>query len=145
LTEHTEKKDRQAVEEMTRWLASRQVQGAGAPLDELQSLREQLSQVEKERDEFQASRNEEVDDWIRIAAKNAEDGLRRQHELESRLSSLSEKLEGLVKEWRQIVEQEDNDEWGRERASVRTDDADELSALLVEEPLRTPKQEKDKT
>jgi hypothetical protein len=73
------------------------------------------------------------------------DGQTRILELESRLSSLSEKLEGLVKEWREVVEQEDNDEWGRERASVRTDDADELSALLGEEPRGRQTKEQEKT
>lgn len=44
--------------------------------------------------------------------------------------SLEAQIQQLLAEWRQIVAEEDNDDFGRERASVRSDDIDALAALL---------------
>jgi hypothetical protein len=48
-----------------------------------------------------------------------------------RITALEGALRAKVADWRQYIAEEDNDEWGRERASVRSDDADELDALLT--------------
>jgi hypothetical protein len=40
-----------------------------------------------------------------------------------------------VAEWRQYIAEEDNDEWGRERASTLSDAADELEALIGASPV----------
>lgn len=52
-------------------------------------------------------------------------------------SAREQALRHLVETWKKIVAEEDNDDFGRERASVRSDDIEELAALL---PLPAPKE-----
>jgi hypothetical protein len=49
---------------------------------------------------------------------------------EQRITALEGALRAKVAEWRQYIAEEDNDEWGRERASTLSDAADELEALI---------------
>jgi DNA repair exonuclease SbcCD ATPase subunit len=54
---------------------------------------------------------------------------------EQRITALEGALRAKVAEWRQYIAEEDNDEWGRERASTLSDAADELEALIGASPV----------
>jgi hypothetical protein len=66
---------------------------------------------------------------MRLREKLAEAELRAEA-AEQRITALEGALRAKVAEWRQYIAEEDNDEWGRERASTLSDAADELEALI---------------
>jgi hypothetical protein len=51
-------------------------------------------------------------------------------EAQERITALEGALRAKVASWRKQIAEEDNDEWGRERASTLSDAADELEALI---------------
>jgi hypothetical protein len=78
-------------------------------------VRQECDSLKEQRDTWHA--NYLVENELRLSA-------------EALLLAHQQTLRGLVASWRKQIAEEDNDEWGRERASTLSDAADELEALI---------------